>query len=122
MSHPVTGFQVASVHSMALHRAYVRRCGREPPQRFGLALRCLVELALDGLNAEGLRTAQGGREWWPSTVRAVFVRSTAAASAEGGVVYPRPPLGRGVTVIRTGAADRREAWTFGWLDCGAVRP
>src|ERR671936_233892 len=28
------------------------------------------------LNAEGLRTAQGGRQWWPSTVRSVLVRWT----------------------------------------------
>jgi hypothetical protein len=27
------------------------------------------------LNADGIETAQGGREWWPSTVRAVLVRS-----------------------------------------------
>jgi recombinase len=28
-----------------------------------------------GLNADGVQTAQAGRQWWPSTVRAVFVRS-----------------------------------------------
>ena len=27
-----------------------------------------------GLNADGFSTAQGGRQWWPSTVRAVLVR------------------------------------------------
>jgi hypothetical protein len=27
------------------------------------------------LNADGVATAQGGRQWWPSTVRAVLVRS-----------------------------------------------
>jgi hypothetical protein len=27
------------------------------------------------LNAEGVPTSQGGRRWWPSTVRAVLVRS-----------------------------------------------
>jgi Recombinase len=27
------------------------------------------------LNADRVQTAQAGREWWPSTVRAVFVRS-----------------------------------------------
>ena len=26
------------------------------------------------LNAEGVKTSQGGRQWWPSTVRAVLVR------------------------------------------------
>lgn len=28
----------------------------------------------EGLNADGVETAQGGRKWWPSTVRAVAVR------------------------------------------------
>ncbi|HEX4519012.1 MAG TPA: recombinase family protein [Gaiellaceae bacterium] len=28
-----------------------------------------------GLNRDGVRTSQGGRQWWPSTVRAVLVRS-----------------------------------------------
>jgi hypothetical protein len=27
------------------------------------------------LNTEGVRTVQGGRQWWPSTVRAILVRS-----------------------------------------------
>lgn len=27
------------------------------------------------LNAEGVRTSQGGRQWWPSTVRTVLARS-----------------------------------------------
>ena len=31
------------------------------------------------LNADGVETAQGGREWWPSTVRAVVVRSIRAS-------------------------------------------
>jgi hypothetical protein len=30
------------------------------------------------LNEEGIPTAHGGRQWWPSTVRAVLVRSTTA--------------------------------------------
>jgi hypothetical protein len=25
-----------------------------------------------GLNADGIPTSQGGRQWWPSTVRAVL--------------------------------------------------
>src|SRR5206468_2989598 len=36
------------------------------------------------LNAEGTPTAHGGRQWWPSTVRAVLVRSKPPQSAEGG--------------------------------------
>lgn len=39
------------------------------------------------LSAEGVPTAHGGRQWWPSTVRAVLVRSsspeTAAADPRG---------------------------------------
>ena len=33
------------------------------------------------LNADGVRTSQGGRQWWPSTVRAVLVRSRPPNSA-----------------------------------------
>jgi hypothetical protein len=29
------------------------------------------------LTADGVSTAHGGRQWWPSTVRAVLVRATA---------------------------------------------
>lgn len=34
------------------------------------------------LNDEGVPTAHGGRQWWPSTVRAVLVRSSTFTSAE----------------------------------------
>jgi Recombinase len=34
----------------------------------------LGEIARD-LNANGVATAQGGRQWWPSTVRAVLTRA-----------------------------------------------
>lgn len=43
--------------------------------------RTLGEIAR-GLNADGVRTAQGGRQWWPSTVRAVLVRSSPSKSAD----------------------------------------
>lgn len=33
----------------------------------------LAEIA-DGLNRDGIPTGQGGRQWWPSTVRAVLLR------------------------------------------------
>ena len=33
------------------------------------------------LDAEGVRTAQGGRQWWPSTVRSVLARPHPPASA-----------------------------------------
>ena len=34
------------------------------------------------LNEDGVPTAHGGRQWWPSTVRAVLVRSGPVPSAE----------------------------------------
>jgi hypothetical protein len=34
------------------------------------------------LNADGIGTSQGGRQWWPSTVRAVLGRSQPLNSAE----------------------------------------
>ena len=34
------------------------------------------------LNADRVPTAQGGRQWWPSTVRAVLVRQSRPDSAE----------------------------------------
>lgn len=43
--------------------------------------RSLGEIAR-GLNTDGVETAQGGRQWWPSTVRAVLVRSSPRDSAE----------------------------------------
>ncbi|SRR6266511_673279 len=35
-----------------------------------------------GLNADGVPTSQGGRQWWPSTVRAVLDRSSPLESAQ----------------------------------------
>jgi hypothetical protein len=34
------------------------------------------------LNEEGVPTAHGGRQWWPSTVRAVLVRSSPSKPAQ----------------------------------------
>jgi hypothetical protein len=34
------------------------------------------------LNEEGVPTAHGGRQWWPSTVRAVLVRSSLPTAAQ----------------------------------------
>jgi hypothetical protein len=34
------------------------------------------------LNADGVQTAHGGRAWWPSTVRAVLVRSDPSKPAD----------------------------------------
>jgi hypothetical protein len=41
----------------------------------------LSEIARE-LNADGVRTSQDGRQWWPSTVRAVLVRSGPLKSAQ----------------------------------------
>jgi hypothetical protein len=41
----------------------------------------LAEIAR-ALNDDAVPTAHGGRRWWPSTVRAVLVRSTPSVSAE----------------------------------------
>jgi hypothetical protein len=39
----------------------------------GKSLRCIAQ----GLSADQVRTSQGGRQWWPSTVRAVLSRRPA---------------------------------------------
>ena len=44
--------------------------------------RSLADIAR-AFNQEGIPTAHGGRRWWPSTVRAVLVRSISTAVAEG---------------------------------------
>jgi hypothetical protein len=56
----------------ALPRRVVERIRLEYARGRGLA-----EIAR-ALNHEGVPTAHGGRQWWPSTVRAVLVRSAAA--------------------------------------------
>ena len=45
--------------------------------------RTLGEIARQ-LNAEGVPTAQGGQQWWPSTVRAVLLCSSPPMSAQSG--------------------------------------
>jgi hypothetical protein len=45
--------------------------------------RTLAEIARQ-LSSEGVQTAQGGRQWWPSTVRAVLLRSNPPTSAQPG--------------------------------------
>jgi hypothetical protein len=41
----------------------------------------LAEIAR-ALNDDGVPTAHGGRQWWPSTVRAVLIRSSPLTSAD----------------------------------------
>jgi Recombinase len=62
----------------ALPRRVVERIRLEYARGRGLA-----EIAR-ALNQEGVPTAHGGRQWWPSTVRAVLVRSSPLPSAELG--------------------------------------
>jgi len=44
--------------------------------------RSLAEIA-HALTAEGVPTAHGGQRWWPSTVRAVLIRSSPPSFAQG---------------------------------------
>lgn len=44
-----------------------------------------------GLNADGVKTSQGGRQWWPSTVRAVLIRSTPPETARASGRGSSPP-------------------------------
>lgn len=39
-----------------------------------------------GLNTDGVSPSQGGREWWPSTVRAVLIRSNPPVAGRAGAV------------------------------------
>jgi len=57
--------------------------------------RGLAEIAR-ALNEDGVSTGHGGRQWWPSTVRAVLVRSSPAASVEvsGQVAVSDGPFSR----------------------------
>jgi Recombinase len=75
----------------ARRRRRARRHAGRPPTlsasvveqiRLGYARgRGLSEIAR-ALTAEGVPTAHGGRQWWPSTVRAVLVRASPAGQTE----------------------------------------
>jgi Recombinase len=71
----------------------VARIRREREQGCSLA-----EIA-DRLNREGIPTGQGGRQWWPSTVRAVLA-------------LVRPLLARSFAVTSGLRRSRRSRWTF----------
>jgi hypothetical protein len=69
-----------------------RRAGRGPSVAPELVKRIKTEHA-EGrslgeiarrLNADGAPTAQGGRQWWPSTVRSVLARPTPPTPLRGG--------------------------------------
>jgi hypothetical protein len=71
-----------------------RRSPARPGRRIGLSAEIVARIRDEhaagtslgqiarGLNVDGVRTSQGGRQWWPSTVRAVLVRSSPPDSAE----------------------------------------
>lgn len=54
--------------------AVVRRTVRE--RRCGRSFRAIA----DALNADGVPTGQGGKQWYPATVRAVALRAERAKS------------------------------------------
>jgi hypothetical protein len=68
---PKPGESRAAGRPPALPRTVVERIRLDYARGRGLA-----EIAR-ALNNDGVPTAHGGRQWWPSTVRAVLVRSTA---------------------------------------------
>jgi hypothetical protein len=43
------------------------------------------------LNSDGVRTSQGGRQWWASTVRGVLIRRSQADTAEASTASLRRP-------------------------------
>ena len=73
-------------------RRPARRAGRKPRVPSELVARIRSEHASGRslgqiareLNAEGARTAQGGRQWWPSTVRSVLARSRRPEPSQSG--------------------------------------
>ena len=58
----------------------VTRIHKEHEQ--GKSLRRIAQ----GLNTDQVRTSQGGRQWWPSTVRAVLVRPSLPTAAHAGSI------------------------------------
>jgi Recombinase len=71
-------------------RRLAKRAGRKASVPSELVARIRADHASDRslgqiareLNAEGVRTAQGGRQWWPSTVRSILVRPTPPEPSE----------------------------------------
>lgn len=75
------------------HPRVVRRRPEPPGRKSGLAPELIARIRREcsagrpladiarRLNDEGVGTSQGGRQWWPSTVRAVLVRPHPPKSA-----------------------------------------
>jgi Recombinase len=80
-----------TTHPHAEHRP-ARRAGRKPSVAAELVDRIRVEHARGSslgeiarqLNTDRVPTVQGGRQWWPSTVRSILARSSAPGSSQGG--------------------------------------
>jgi hypothetical protein len=88
---------VAELERYLAARTQQPRPTRKPPKRTGRRVgvspevaeriqgehakgRSLGEIARD-LNTDHVRTAQGGRQWWPSTVRTILARTSPPTSA-----------------------------------------
>ena len=74
MPKPIFGQNGNAMHTNTSLFRGSRNAFSDPSQPYGLS-----EIAR-ALTAEGVPTAHGGRKWWPSTVRAVLVRSGGAAA------------------------------------------
>lgn len=73
-----------------------KRVGRKPALPADVVSRILRESARGlslaeiarRLNRDGIPTAQGGRQWWPSTVRGVLSRAVSSAAAPRSLRFP----------------------------------
>jgi hypothetical protein len=73
-----------------IRRRTNERSGRKPSVPADIVVRVQRERAdgatlgeiAKGLNRDGIPTGQGGRQWWPSTVRVVLSRPRPSASSE----------------------------------------
>jgi hypothetical protein len=83
--------QLLSTHPAPARARQARRpAGRPPTLAASVGERIRLEYARGrglseiarALTAEGVPTAHGGRQWWPSTVRAVLVRASPAGHTE----------------------------------------
>src|SRR6266540_1313848 len=93
---PVTGLEGFVAERKRPARAE-RRPSARPGRKVGLPAEVLTRIRDEhangmslgeiarGLNADGVRTSQGGRQWWPSTVRSVLVRSGPPQSVAKGL-------------------------------------
>ena len=88
---------VDELERVLAERRHQARAKRRPPARPGRKTGLLPEILLRiqgehargkslaeiarRLNTDGVKTSQGGRQWWPSTVRSVLVRSRPRCTA-----------------------------------------